>query len=233
MPNYYDSLNSAVSEASGHGQYGDTTLMHVNPAEVEGLGQFLGRPLTRNPVTGYPEAYWWLPWMMGAAGGIIGGATGDWKFKNIAAGFGLGYMGGAGLNSAMGSPGGPLASGEGVADVAEATKETEGGGIMDWMSKNKGKTAMLGLGAASLLGGGGGGKEREKRPFVSYEEEYGRSPSWRQGAQGPPSATRMASATAGPGAQYTWAGGQGAPGYDQFGGANPYEEERRRSQGFV
>ena len=178
-----------------------------------------------------------MPWLMGAAGGIIGGATGDWKFRNIAAGFGLGYMGGSGLNSAMGSGGSGVSGMENLENYAEMSG---GGGdsggslgkIGEWMSNNKGKTAMLGLGAMSL-GGGGGGEERKERPFVSYEEKYGRSPSWRQDTQGSPSATGMASATAGPGAQYTWAGGQGAPGYDPFGGANPYEEERRRSQGFA
>ena len=95
------------------GRGGDTTLVHMNPAEVRGLSS-LGK-LSYNPVTGLPEAFAFLPILaslgaglggMGALGtaGLVGGAgllghkmkTGKWDVGKAAMGalmnFGVGQL---------------------------------------------------------------------------------------------------------------------------------------------
>tara|TARA_R100000742_G_C4279672_1_gene105195 strand:+ start:3679 stop:6531 length:2853 start_codon:yes stop_codon:yes gene_type:complete len=57
---------------ASRGRYGDTTLIHVNPIEVEGLASLM--PLTRNPDTGYPEAF--LPLLAPFIGTALGSALG-------------------------------------------------------------------------------------------------------------------------------------------------------------
>ena len=55
------------------GRYGDTVLVHMNPAEVEGIAALspTGK-LTINPVTGQPEAF--LPMLAGILGSVGGTA---------------------------------------------------------------------------------------------------------------------------------------------------------------
>lgn len=42
-----------------YGRNGDTTLMHVQPHEIQAIAKLLGKPVTINPVTGLPEAFSW------------------------------------------------------------------------------------------------------------------------------------------------------------------------------
>lgn len=61
---------------SQFGRGGDTTLMHVQPAEMQGIATLLGRPLTQNPATGLPEAFNLksiLPIVAGLGGTLVGG----------------------------------------------------------------------------------------------------------------------------------------------------------------
>lgn len=56
MKNY----KAQAESLAGKGRYGDTTLMHVNEAEVEaleGIAGLFGRELTENPDTGLKEAF--------------------------------------------------------------------------------------------------------------------------------------------------------------------------------
>ena len=47
-----------MDEMATHGRYGDSMLVHMNPAEVEGIASLVpGGKLTINPVTGQPEAF--------------------------------------------------------------------------------------------------------------------------------------------------------------------------------
>ena len=50
-----------AGEVAKRGRYGDTMLMHVNPLEVEALSRAYPGMVTKNPDTGYPEAFWFLP----------------------------------------------------------------------------------------------------------------------------------------------------------------------------
>ena len=50
---------------ASHGRYGDTELVHMNPYEVQGLAAMSPTgQLTKNPVTGQPEAF--LPFITAA-----------------------------------------------------------------------------------------------------------------------------------------------------------------------
>ena len=68
--NYNRPYKSMADQVASRGRYGDTTLMHVNPAEVEGLASLT--PLTVNPDTGYPEAF--LPFLAPILGSLGGTA---------------------------------------------------------------------------------------------------------------------------------------------------------------
>ncbi len=61
-------LQQQVQNVAAQGRYGDSMLMHVNPAEVRGLAQVA--PLTINPQTGQPEAF--LPFLAPLIGSFLG-----------------------------------------------------------------------------------------------------------------------------------------------------------------
>ena len=112
-------LQRTANQLSDYGRFGDSTLVHMNPAEVRGLASMSPTgELSINPVTGQPEAF--LPFLaplfgslMGSAalGGTIGtaaagalgsglatwAATGDFEKGLISGvtGFGLGKVFGA------------------------------------------------------------------------------------------------------------------------------------------
>ena len=48
-------LNEQANNVAAQGRFGDSMLLHVNPAEMQGLAQAV--PLTINPETGQPEAF--------------------------------------------------------------------------------------------------------------------------------------------------------------------------------
>ena len=96
-----------MDEMARHGRYGDSMLVHMNPAEVAGIASLVpGGRLTTNPVTGQPEAF--LPLLLGFAakglglsalgtGALVGAGTaavtGDLKrgiLSGLTAGFGAG-----------------------------------------------------------------------------------------------------------------------------------------------
>lgn len=68
----------AAQNLSQYGRGGDTTLMHVQPREMQGIATLLGRPLTQNPNTGLPEAFGWreiLPIVAGLAATVVTGGA--------------------------------------------------------------------------------------------------------------------------------------------------------------
>ena len=102
-----------MDEMARYGRYGDSMLVHMNPAEVAGIASLVpGGRLTTNPVTGQPEAF--LPFLLGFAakglglgalgtGALVGAGTaavtGDLK-RGILSGLTAGF--GAGLGEAVG-----------------------------------------------------------------------------------------------------------------------------------
>jgi hypothetical protein len=55
MPSQQYPMQEEAMELANRGRYGDTTLVHMTPGEVQGLAS-LGQ-LTINPDTGLPEAF--------------------------------------------------------------------------------------------------------------------------------------------------------------------------------
>ena len=64
------SIQQQTQNVANQGRYGDSMLLHVNPAEVKGLAQAM--PITVNPQTGQPEAF--LPFLAPVLGSMAGGA---------------------------------------------------------------------------------------------------------------------------------------------------------------
>jgi hypothetical protein len=81
-------IKQQTQNVANQGRYGDSMLLHVNPAEVKGLAQAM--PITVNPETGQPEAF--LPFLAPLLGSMAGGSllTGIVGSKALAAGIGAG-----------------------------------------------------------------------------------------------------------------------------------------------
>jgi len=121
-------IKQQTKNVAAQGRYGDSMLLHVNPAEVKGLASAM--PITVNPETGQPEAF--LPFLAPIAGSLLGGsllggalgstllgsavgsglaqyaATGDLK-KGLLAGL-TGYGVGTALQTASGAAGASAAT---------------------------------------------------------------------------------------------------------------------------
>ena len=97
---YYGGI---ADELASKGRYGDSMLMHVNPIEVEGLSSLV--PITRNPHTGLPEAFW--PLVIGA---VLGATVGGVRAKKMDVPLWQGILGGAALGATAGSGLGAMAA---------------------------------------------------------------------------------------------------------------------------
>lgn len=126
-------MKPMADEMAKRGRYGDSMLVHMNPAEVEGIAALspTGK-LTINPDTGQPEAF--LPFLAP----LIGSALGSSFIPGLAASAGIGGIG-AGLGGAIGS---------GLANWA-ATGDLEKG-LM---------AGLTGYGIGSAMGAAGAGAQ--------------------------------------------------------------------------
>ena len=84
-------IKEQTQNVANQGRYGDSMLLHVNPAEVKGLAQAM--PITVNPETGQPEAF--LPFLapiLGSMAGtaFLGAGTAAALSPALAAGIGAG-----------------------------------------------------------------------------------------------------------------------------------------------
>lgn len=77
-------IKEQTQNVANQGRYGDSMLLHVNPAEVKGLAQAM--PITINPETGQPEAF--LPFLAPILGSMAGSAL--FGGSALAAGIGAG-----------------------------------------------------------------------------------------------------------------------------------------------
>jgi hypothetical protein len=84
------SIQQQTQNVANQGRYGDSMLLHVNPAEVKGLAQAM--PITVNPETGQPEAF--LPFLAPLLGSMAGttllAGTGGLLAGNAALAAGIG-----------------------------------------------------------------------------------------------------------------------------------------------
>ena len=76
-------IKQQTKNVAAQGRFGDSMLLHVNPAEVKGLASAM--PITMNPETGQPEAF--LPFLAPMLGSLLGPSI-------------LGGLGSLGLSSA-------------------------------------------------------------------------------------------------------------------------------------
>lgn len=56
-------MRLTAQQLAAKGRFGDSMLIHVNPAEVAGIASLIPGGLTINPETGLPEAFFFLPFL--------------------------------------------------------------------------------------------------------------------------------------------------------------------------
>ena len=67
-------MQPMANQMAQHGRYGDSMMVHMNPIEVQGIAALSPTgQLTRNPVTGQPEAF--LPFLAPLLGSMVGKAV--------------------------------------------------------------------------------------------------------------------------------------------------------------
>ena len=82
-------IKQQTKNVAAQGRFGDSMLLHVNPAEVKGLAQAM--PITVNPQTGQPEAF--LPFLAPVLGAAIA--------PSVLAGTGLSAAAMAGIGAGL------------------------------------------------------------------------------------------------------------------------------------
>lgn len=123
-------LQGMANQMAQYGRYGDSMLVHMNPAEVQGIASLSPTgQLTTNPVTGQPEAF--LPFLAPILGSMLG--------SSLLTGAGAGILGTTfgGLSSAAA---GAIGSGLATTAVTGDIKE----GIL---------SGLTGYGLGQMLGG--------------------------------------------------------------------------------
>jgi len=131
MPSQQYPMREEASELADRGRYGDTTLVHMTPGEVQGLAS-LGQ-LTINPDTGLPEAF-----NMQALLPIIGGIAGSFLLPGIGTALGASALGATAIGAGLGTTAGGLLSGQSFGEAAL-------GGVM---------SGAMSFGMGSLMGAG-------------------------------------------------------------------------------
>lgn len=133
-------MSYSARQLSSYGRNGDSTLMHVNPREVQGIATLLNRPVTRNPHTGLPEAFGWtdiLPVVAGLAATVATGGAAAPVAGALAAGatktamtgdLGQGVLTGMTAYATAGLAGGLAEAGAGAAASAAGTGAAEAAG---------------------------------------------------------------------------------------------------------
>ena len=176
-------LVEASEDVAAHGRNGDTMLLHINPAELAGLETLLG-PVDVNPDTGNPEAFAWIPILVGMGiGAIAGGASADWSTEGILGGAALGGLTG-GIGGIAAAPAaavsGPAIAGTGGAaalGTAASTTAIPAGGALAgapglvWGPASGGMANVVvggaGTAAPGAVAGGGLGSRQCERERVS------------------------------------------------------------------
>jgi len=136
-------IKQQTQNVAAQGRFGDSMLLHVNPAEVKGLAQAM--PITVNPQTGQPEAF--LPFLAPLLGSTLfsslaaSGALGATLAANTALASGIGaglatyaQTGGSGskaLLSGLTSGLGSAAAGKAAAAVDPTITETVSQSVKD------------------------------------------------------------------------------------------------------
>lgn len=133
------------------GRNGDSTLMHVNPKEIEGLQQLLG-PVTTNPDTGLPEAFSWSDILTSVGIGVLGAMTGGAAAAAMPA---MGALGGAAVGAGTGAlVGGGVSAAQGRGFAPGALGGAISGGLGGFGGTDLPGGASAPVAPADVLGGG-------------------------------------------------------------------------------
>jgi len=150
-----------ASNLASKGRYGDSMLVHMNPAEVGIMNAMSGNQMTINPETGQPEAFAFLLPMLGgllgagAAGGLgVTSLLGTAALTGLGAGVGQTVATGSlkdgimtGLGSfALAGLGGALAGAESAAGGAGGTSSGLGGALTPELTEAINYVDTLGAG---------------------------------------------------------------------------------------
>jgi hypothetical protein len=111
MPSQQYPMQEEAMELANRGRYGDTTLVHMTPGEVQGLAS-LGQ-LTINPDTGLPEAF-----NMKSLLPVIGGIAGSFLLPGIGTALGAGALGATAIGAGLGTAAGGLLAGQSLGEAA-------------------------------------------------------------------------------------------------------------------
>jgi hypothetical protein len=129
MPSQQYPMQEEAMELANRGRYGDTTLVHMTPGEVQGLSS-LGQ-LTINPDTGLPEAF-----NMKSLLPIIGGIAGSFLLPGVGTALGASALGATAIGAGLGTTAGGLLAGQSFGEAAL-------GGVM---------SGAMSFGIGSLMG---------------------------------------------------------------------------------
>ena len=175
MNKKYEKMAKDLSEA---GRFGDTRILHVNEAELAGLGSLLpSGKLPTNPETGQPEAGIISAMVIGAIlGATSGGITA--KQKNIP--LWQGILQGAGIGAATGALTGGLTSGLGEGASAGAQASVDAGSQA--LQKTASQTLQKGI-EQSVAEGVSQGAQQGVAEGVSQGAQQGVTEGVSQGAQ--------------------------------------------------
>jgi hypothetical protein len=164
MPSEQYPMQEEAMDLANRGRYGDTTLVHMTPGEVQGLSS-LGQ-LTINPDTGLPEAF-----NMKALIPAIAGIAGSILFPPAAAALGAASLGtgfmGAAIGSGLGSAAGSLAIGKSPGDALLSGLMSFGTGAV-----------MGGLGGTPAFGDAAGAALPSSASAVPISPELGTAADW-------------------------------------------------------
>jgi hypothetical protein len=130
MPSMQYPMQEEAGQLADRGRYGDTTLVHMTPGEVQGLAS-LGK-LTINPDTGLPEAF-----NLRSLLPIIGGIAGSFLLPGVGTALGASALGAGAIGAGLGTAAGGLLAGQSFGEAAL-------GGIM---------SGAMSFGMGSLMAG--------------------------------------------------------------------------------
>ena len=143
---------SMADVVAGKGRYGDSTLIHVNPREVQGLEQQYPGMITTNPHTGYPEAFALaalLPLIAGGATAAVPVAAATTAATLTAAQIAAAAAASAASAAAAAAAAAPVVAAAAAPVAATALAPALGGGALG------GGGGALGGGLGATGGGGG------------------------------------------------------------------------------
>jgi hypothetical protein len=163
-------MNRTAQGIASKGRFGDTTLVHMSPDEVQGIEQLAGMPTTTNPDTGLPEMFSFSKFL---------GKTGRRILPTV--GSTVGFLYGGPMGAAAGSALGTKLAGGSTQDALTSGLMT--GVTAGAASKLPGmdatlatQTATRGIGQNLMVGGLG-----------ALSGEVGRAMTAQGGGQGAPS----------------------------------------------